>query len=131
VRELRFAVERTALLAEGDVIEAGGLLPEITGAGGRAAPAEPASADSARPGRAPDAARVRAALEQARWRREKAAEILGVSPRTLFRWMRVWAFEQPREVRLAKHREAQRGVQHFARPQLRSKAQQLSTTLGT
>ncbi|HXY38431.1 MAG TPA: helix-turn-helix domain-containing protein, partial [Vicinamibacteria bacterium] len=36
----------------------------------------------------PDPARVRAALEQARWRREKAAEILGVSPRTLYRWIK-------------------------------------------
>jgi transcriptional regulator with GAF, ATPase, and Fis domain len=30
---------------------------------------------------------VRQALDQARWNRQKAAEILGVSPRTLFRWM--------------------------------------------
>jgi len=36
----------------------------------------------------PDLARVRAALEQAKWRREKAAEILGVSPRTLYRWIK-------------------------------------------
>ena len=38
--------------------------------------------------RGPGAARVRAALEKAKWRREKAAEILGVSPRTLYRWMK-------------------------------------------
>ena len=36
----------------------------------------------------PDLPKVRAALEQAKWRREKAAEILGVSPRTLYRWMK-------------------------------------------
>jgi transcriptional regulator with GAF, ATPase, and Fis domain len=36
----------------------------------------------------PDAARVRAALEKSRWRREQAAELLGVSPRTLYRWMK-------------------------------------------
>jgi transcriptional regulator of acetoin/glycerol metabolism len=36
----------------------------------------------------PDPARVRAALEQAKWRREKAAQILGVSPRTLYRWIK-------------------------------------------
>jgi transcriptional regulator of acetoin/glycerol metabolism len=36
----------------------------------------------------PDPVRVRAALEQAKWRREKAAEILGVSPRTLYRWIK-------------------------------------------
>jgi DNA-binding NtrC family response regulator len=36
----------------------------------------------------PDAVRVREALEKSRWRREQAAEILGVSPRTLYRWMK-------------------------------------------
>ena len=34
------------------------------------------------------ASAVRAALEKAKWRREKAAEILGVSPRTLYRWIK-------------------------------------------
>ena len=37
---------------------------------------------------APAPRRVRAALEKAKWRREKAAEILGVSPRTLYRWIK-------------------------------------------
>ena len=36
----------------------------------------------------PGVVRVKQALEQARWRREKAAQILGVSPRTLYRWMK-------------------------------------------
>jgi transcriptional regulator of acetoin/glycerol metabolism len=36
----------------------------------------------------PGYARVKAALEKAKWRREKAAEILGVSPRTLYRWIK-------------------------------------------
>ena len=31
---------------------------------------------------------IEAALEKAKWRREKAAEILGVSPRTLYRWIK-------------------------------------------
>jgi DNA-binding NtrC family response regulator len=35
-----------------------------------------------------DAVRVREALEKSRWRREQAAELLGVSPRTLYRWMK-------------------------------------------
>jgi transcriptional regulator with GAF, ATPase, and Fis domain len=37
--------------------------------------------------RTPDAARIRQALDESRWNRQKAAEVLGVSPRTLFRWM--------------------------------------------
>jgi transcriptional regulator of acetoin/glycerol metabolism len=59
-----------------------------------AAPSVPPAAAPARPGRdddddeGPDPARVRAALEKAKWRREKAAEILGVSPRTLYRWIK-------------------------------------------
>jgi transcriptional regulator of acetoin/glycerol metabolism len=35
-----------------------------------------------------DPVNIRKALEQAKWRRGKAAEILGVSPRTLYRWMK-------------------------------------------
>jgi DNA-binding NtrC family response regulator len=89
VRELRFAVERALLLAEGAAIERHDLPPEIRTA--PAAGASRANAAAALPAaggeRAPDAARVRHALEQVRWNRQKAAALLGVSPRTLFRWM--------------------------------------------
>jgi two-component system NtrC family response regulator/two-component system response regulator AtoC len=85
VRELHFAVERAALLAEGDTVDAGDLPPEILERTG-ARPASPeAEADE---GDGPDPSRIREALEQARWRRGRAAEILGVSPRTLYRWMK-------------------------------------------
>jgi DNA-binding NtrC family response regulator len=94
VRELRFAVERAALLAEGDTVVAGDLPPEIlerAGAGPDAAHPAPEARPSApavlEPG-APRAERIRAALEQAHWRRGAAAELLGVSPRTLYRWMK-------------------------------------------
>jgi transcriptional regulator with GAF, ATPase, and Fis domain len=116
VRELHFAVERAGLLAEGESIGLEDLPPEILersgtrpslGPGAFAADAgaetvtlpprvpspPPADAseddlsdDDFRGG--PDAARVRAALEKSRWRREQAAELLGVSPRTLYRWMK-------------------------------------------
>ena len=89
VRELRFAVERALLLAEGDAIERHDLPPEIRNGGGAVAAIDapaPAVAGAARE-RAPDAARIRHALEQSRWNRQKAAALLGVSPRTLFRWM--------------------------------------------
>jgi two-component system response regulator AtoC len=109
VRELHFAVERAGLLAEGEMIDVGDLPPEIVQRSPRgsfvqvAAPAAPPSASAAgsapasppapadgvsRGDDGPDPARVRQALEQARWRREQAAEILGVSPRTLYRWMK-------------------------------------------
>ncbi len=95
VRELRYAVERAGLLAERDVIDVSDLPPEMLAPHPphhRPAAPPPADADedqdSSRESRSlPDPARVRQALEQAKWRRQKAAQILGVSPRTLFRWM--------------------------------------------
>jgi DNA-binding NtrC family response regulator len=88
VRELRFAVERAALLADGEWIEPGDLPPEVTETTTppplHARPAVPLRAAS----QMPEAERVRQALEEARWRRQRAAEILGVSTRTLQRWMR-------------------------------------------
>jgi DNA-binding NtrC family response regulator len=92
VRELRFAVERAGLLADGEAIDLHDLPPEIRSARGEHAgpegpvPAVPPASPGPR-GRGPDAARIRQALEQTRWNRQRAAEVLGVSPRTLFRWM--------------------------------------------
>jgi len=104
VRELHFAVERAGLLAEGESIDLQDLPPEIVEKGGGRVPVSiPSSAPTAPPpdpapetpaaaasldADGPDPARVRAALEKAKWRREKAAEILGVSPRTLYRWIK-------------------------------------------
>ncbi len=104
VRELHFAVERAGLLSEGETIDLHDLPPEMVEKSGRApapagsiAPAAPAATDAVEPvetsvplpaGDGPEPERVRAALEKARWRREKAAEILGVSPRTLYRWIK-------------------------------------------
>ena len=98
VRELRFAVERANLLAEGSRIEISDLPPEIVE---RATGGRPGSERVADPSPAPlrdrpalnesgdgDLERVRQALEQAHWRRGEAAAILGVSPRTLHRWMK-------------------------------------------
>jgi transcriptional regulator with GAF, ATPase, and Fis domain len=100
VRELHFAVERAGLLAEGEMIDVGDLPPEIIEKTGRVPLPVPGSPAAAAPTAAPafeqdddlddgpDLARVKAALEKAKWRREKAAEILGVSPRTLYRWIK-------------------------------------------
>jgi len=93
VRELHFAVERACLLAEGDMIAVQDLPPEIleragggAAASGQVTPVGPSPFVGPHDG--PDLARVRAALEQARWRRREAAETLGVSLRTLHRWMK-------------------------------------------
>ena len=99
MRELHFAVERAGLLAEGEMIDVPTCRRRSWRRRGRSAwTAAPAAACPAAVGaggttdgdgdEGPDPARVRAALEQAKWRREKAAEILGVSPRTLYRWIK-------------------------------------------
>ena len=101
VRELHFAIERAGLLAEGEMIDVDDLPPEIVEKTGRVSVSLPAAAPNV-PSHAapadddlgddddvgPGYARVKAALEKAKWRREKAAEILGVSPRTLYRWIK-------------------------------------------
>jgi len=98
VRELHFAVERASLLAEDEMIDMADLPPEIlerasAGFAGRGPTPTPSGGSPALAfpdddGEGPGLDRVRAALEQAKWRREKAAEILGVSPRTLYRWIK-------------------------------------------
>jgi len=98
VRELHYAVERAGLLAEGETIDEGDLPPEILERSGRRPVAVSASRDEEETalvsedqdeeGDGPDPERVREALEKAHWRRGQAAEILGVSPRTLYRWMK-------------------------------------------
>jgi DNA-binding NtrC family response regulator len=103
VRELHFAVERAGLLAEGEMIDVDDLPPEIVEKTGRVSVSIPSSAPNVPAPQAsgssdnghaddddvgPGYVRVKAALEKAKWRREKAAEILGVSPRTLYRWIK-------------------------------------------
>jgi DNA-binding NtrC family response regulator len=92
VRELHFAVERAVLLADGDLIDVTDLPPEIVEGADGGAPrpeVEPEpDVEFSSPGDGPDPGRVREALERARWRRGKAAQMLGVSPRTLHRWMK-------------------------------------------
>jgi DNA-binding NtrC family response regulator len=97
VRELRFAVERASLIAEGDSIGLEDLPPEIVErAGRRPAVPLPEVVDEldgdpgtfAEEGHGLDAQHIRDALERTRWRRGEAAELLGVSPRTLYRWMK-------------------------------------------
>jgi DNA-binding NtrC family response regulator len=95
VRELRFAVERANLLAERDTIDVEDLPPEILERVGRRPPPPPPQVDLDAPISAAamdegnlEVDRIREALEKARWRRGEAAKLLGVSPRTLYRWMK-------------------------------------------
>ncbi len=90
VRELRFAVERAQLMAERETIGASDLPPEILERGSSSAPAaqDGAERDEISGSGGNERERVARALEEAHWRRAQAAEILGVSPRTLHRWMK-------------------------------------------
>jgi DNA-binding NtrC family response regulator len=94
VRELRYAVERACLLAEGDTVDVHDLPAEVLDAVGRRPPAPPpavdldAAAAEADAESGLDAEQIRDALERARWRRGEAARLLGISPRTLYRWMK-------------------------------------------
>jgi DNA-binding NtrC family response regulator len=85
VRELHYAVERAGLLAEGETIDIEDLPQEVLGEG-RVPPPKKLLEES--PSDDLDVNRVREALEQTHWKRGAAAEALGVSPRTLYRWMK-------------------------------------------
>jgi DNA-binding NtrC family response regulator len=86
VRELRNAVERAAALAQGDTIEADQVLPP--------APAHAPEGKSAEAGAAPvtldelERRHILRVLEEAGGNRERAAAILGISSRTLYRKLR-------------------------------------------
>jgi two-component system, NtrC family, response regulator AtoC len=102
VRQLRNTLERAILLSDGGRITTAELPPEIASPHAAVAFRPAPSAFSAQPagaGAAPNAAvppplreverqQIIAALEQTGWHRGKTAEILGISPSTLYRRLR-------------------------------------------
>ena len=109
VRQLRNCLERAILLANDNRITPNELPPEVKGTtggplaggaysagyAGTAAPAANGSESSA-PTSLADVERqqIIAALEQTGWHRGKAAEILGISPSTLYRRLRDYNLER-------------------------------------
>ncbi len=108
VRELRNVMERAALLATHDTVHAGDLpLGTEVGAAARPTPvqgataiAEPATAS------APATAEVLSlgelekrhihdVLERTNWHQGRAADLLGISPKTLYRKIREYGFARP------------------------------------
>ncbi|MDQ3917349.1 MAG: sigma-54 dependent transcriptional regulator [Acidobacteriota bacterium] len=93
VRELRNAVERAAALAQGDTIEADQVLPP--------APAQAPEGKPAEAGAAPvtldelERRHIIRVLEEAGGNRERAAAILGISARTLYRKLREYETAGP------------------------------------
>jgi DNA-binding NtrC family response regulator len=97
VRQLRNSLERGVLLANDGRITLSELSPEILQPMGAAAPSAAAAVASASaaneqggvpPLREVERQQILAALEQTNWHRGKTAELLGISPSTLYRRLR-------------------------------------------
>lgn len=95
VSELRLVLERAALLAAGDTIE-----PRHLALGSHAAPATPGMTPDGDEGTLLDLAglerrHIAYVLEHTGWHQGKAAVLLGISPKTLYRKIREYGFRRP------------------------------------
>ena len=88
VRELRNVMERAVLLATNGVVHAGDLPLGGPAAGGRAAEPMVPLDDVERK-------HIESVLVHVNWHQGKAAEILGISPKTLYRKIREYGFHRP------------------------------------
>ena len=88
VRELRNVMERAVLLATNGVVHAADLPLGGSAPGGRAAEAMVPLDDVER-------AHIESVLVHVNWHQGKAAEILGISPKTLYRKIREYGFHRP------------------------------------
>jgi len=88
VRELRNVMERAVLLATNGVVHAADLPLGGSAAGGRAAEPMVPLDDVER-------AHIESVLVHVNWHQGKAAEILGISPKTLYRKIREYGFHRP------------------------------------
>lgn len=101
VRELRNVMERVALLARGQTIRPSDLSASLSRAGTSATStaATDGGSDDSLPSldlEALERMAIEQALTRTGWHQGRAAEVLGVSPRTLHRKIRALALERPR-----------------------------------
>jgi DNA-binding NtrC family response regulator len=90
VRELRNVIERAVLLAVNGVVEARDLpLGDDVGAGSRATPSSTMTLTEL------ERQHIAETLERSNWHQGKAAELLGISPKTLYRKIREYGFRRP------------------------------------
>lgn len=90
VRELRNVMERAALLATQGVVEAADLpLGADVGAGARPTPVQVLSLGEL------ERRHIADVLERSHWHQGRAAEMLGISPKTLYRKIREYGFKRP------------------------------------
>jgi DNA-binding NtrC family response regulator len=87
VRELRHVIERGVILCKGDEITPADLPPEVVGRpGGSVSPAAAAASTSSGPSlEAMERQHIVATLRQVGGHRGKAASLLGIDPKTLYR----------------------------------------------
>ncbi|NNL30669.1 MAG: sigma-54-dependent Fis family transcriptional regulator [Gemmatimonadetes bacterium] len=105
VRELRNVIERVALLARDQTVRAADLGASLGTSGVAATVSDTVGADGApgTPGlpslNLDDLERqaIEQALQQTGWHQGRAAELLGISPRTLHRKIRAYDLERPRD----------------------------------
>lgn len=91
VRELRLVMERAALLARDGVV---GL--ETLGFPDSPSAADASAADTSHPSLlALERRHIADVLEQTSWHQGRAAELLGISPKTLYRKIREYGFKRP------------------------------------
>ena len=90
VRELRNVIERASLLATQGVIEARDLpLGAEIGAAARLTPAQSLTLAEL------ERRHIEAVLHRTGWHQGRAAELLGISPKTLYRKIREYGFQRP------------------------------------
>jgi len=90
VRELRNVIERAVLLAVDGLIAASDLpLGADVGAGARATPSSMLTLTAL------ERQHIADVLERAAWHQGRAAEMLGISPKTLYRKIREYGFRRP------------------------------------
>jgi DNA-binding NtrC family response regulator len=90
VRELRNVIERAVLLAVNGTIAARDLpLGDDVGAGVRATPSSTMTLTEL------ERQHIAETLERSNWHQGKAAELLGISPKTLYRKIREYGFRRP------------------------------------
>jgi two-component system response regulator HydG len=94
VRELRHAVERAAVLADGDEIRATDLPPELRSVT-RVGPHEAGTAEPLLPLLEMERRHLQRALDQAGGHRARAAGTLGISERSLYRKIQEFRLEEP------------------------------------
>jgi DNA-binding NtrC family response regulator len=90
VRELRNVIERAVLLAVDGTIGARDLpLGNDVGAGGRATPVSTLTLDEL------ERRHIAEVLERTQWHQGRASDMLGISPKTLYRKIREFGFRRP------------------------------------